>query len=118
VSWSGHARTAEQVPRIEALVADTGSAAPILLKPELMTILSHERGKDRTSNLGKMIGGWLRIYCPELGLVEFTRGFGSEKAFELVQSCDPNFVGLVGLPTLRMTEYGGNADEFWIRLPS
>ena len=85
---------------------------------DLLLSLRHEPGVERESNFGKLIGGWLRLYCPELGLVEFIRGFGSEKALELVSRSDPALVGLVGLPVLRLMEYGGNYDSFWIRTPS
>jgi hypothetical protein len=33
----------------------------------------------------------------------------------VVKRSDPEFGGLVGLPLLRMLEYGGDAGWFWIR---
>lgn len=100
------------------LIADTGSAGAVLLRPDWFEFLRHKESKSRESNLGKLASGWLRIFNPELGLVEFVRGYGSEKASEIAANSDPEFVGLVGLPVLRLMEYGGNYDSFWIRTPT
>lgn len=97
------------------LLADTGSAAGIMIRPDWMDILRHQACQNRKSNFGLLIGGWLRLYNPELGLVEFIRGYGSKEAAEMAARSDPAFVGVVGLPILRLAEYGGNANEFWIR---
>jgi hypothetical protein len=99
------------------LVADTGSAAGILLRPDWMDLLRHRTCQNRPSNFGLLLGGWLRLYTPELGLVEFVRGYGNAQAAQIAARSDPAFVGLVGLPILRMGEYGGNADAFWFRYP-
>ena len=100
------------------LVADTGSAAGVMIRPDLMDALRHHPCTNRSSNFGLLLGGWLRLYNPEFGLVEFVRGYGSDQAAQIAARSDPTFVGVVGLPILRLTEYGGNADEFWIRTPS
>ena len=100
------------------LLADTGSAASVILRPDLLLSLRHEPSVERESNFGAMICGWLRLYSPELGLVEFIRGYGSEKAYALASRNNPELAGLVGLPVLRMLEYGGNHDSFWIRTPT
>lgn len=100
------------------LVADTGSAAGIILRLDLLRALAHEPCQDRPSNFGSLVGGWLRLYNPDLGLVEFVRGYGNDRAAAMVARSHPDFVGVVGLPVLRLAEYGGNADAFWIRTPS
>jgi len=100
------------------VVADTGSVAGIILRPDWFLKLFHEKAQTRESNFGALISGWLRLYQPDLGLVEFIRGYGSEKAATIVANSDPDFVGLVGLPVLRLMEYGGNYDSFWIRTPT
>jgi hypothetical protein len=108
-------KTPDGAAHLFDLIADTGSAAGILIRPDLMQTLRHEECPNRNSNFGLLLGGWLRLYNPELGLVEFVRGYGSENAAKLAAQSHPDFVGLVGLPILRLTEYGGNGNEFWIR---
>jgi hypothetical protein len=44
--------------------------------------------------------------------------FGSDEAAAAATRSHPDFVGLVGLPALRLAEYGGDSDTFWIRTPS
>ena len=41
-------------------------------------------------------------------------GTGNEPVRQRVE----RLAGMVGLPVLRMMEYGGNYDSFWIRTPS
>jgi hypothetical protein len=52
---------------------------------------------------------------PELGLTNLVLGFGSDHVLQAVQSDCLDFQGLVGLPLLRMLEYGGDEVAFWIR---
>ena len=70
-----------------------------------------------SSNFGSLRGGWLRLYNPEINLVEFIEGYGNDDAAKAMAQDHPDFVGLVGLPLLRLGEYGGNADSFWFRYP-
>jgi hypothetical protein len=99
------------------LIADTGSAAGVLLRTDWFMAVRHKEAITRNTNLGELISGWVRLYNPEIGLVEFVRGFASDKAAEIAANSDPEFVGLVGLPVLRLMEYGGNYDTFWLRTP-
>src|SRR5258708_201415 len=78
------------------LIADTGSAGGIILRPDWFLKLRHEKTQSRESNFGPMISGWLRLYQPDLDLVEFVRGYGSEKTATIASNSDPNFVGVVG----------------------
>lgn len=64
-----------------------------------------------------MIGGWFRLYMPAFGLVELVTGYGNDILTASVAEEDPSFMGLVGLPILRLGEYGGNATDFWFRYP-
>jgi hypothetical protein len=100
-----------------AFVADTGSAPGLILRPDVMDSLRFYPYRDRTSNLGTLSGGWVRLYNPELGLVESVIAFGNARGAELAARSDPDFVGLIGLPLLRLGEYGGNATDFWFRYP-
>lgn len=99
------------------LVADTGSAGGIILRPDLLTTLRFLPLADRPSNFGTMSGGWLRVYNPELGIVETVLGYGNARLAATAARADPNFVGVVGLPLLRIGEYGGNVTDFWFRYP-
>jgi len=99
------------------LIADTGSAGGIILRPDWFLKLRHERTEVRESNFGPMVSGWLRLYQPDLALVEFVRGYSSEKVAATAAHSDPEFLGVVGLPVLRLMLYGGDYDSFWLRTP-
>ncbi len=55
---------------------------------------------------------------PEWGLVEYVQGFANASIGAAAMVDHPTFVGLVGLPILRLGEYGGNAADFWFRYPA
>jgi hypothetical protein len=99
------------------LVVDTGSPAGLIIRSDLMTLLTHRALRSRSSNFGELTGGWLRLYAPELAVVEFAIGYGNDRAAEIVARSHPEFVGIIGLPLLRIGEYGGNATDFWFRYP-
>ena len=42
--------------------------------------------------------------------------YGNDPLVQEVKVDSTDFAGLIGLPFLRMMEYGGNIDWFWIRL--
>ena len=100
------------------LLADTGCPYGIILAPDLFSKLCFRLTTEVTANFGPMNGGWVRLYAPELELVEFVLAYGSADIAANVGTDHPDFVGMVGLPVLRMLEYGGNHDSFWIRTPS
>lgn len=99
------------------LVADTGSAAQIILRTDLLVALRFLPLPERPSNFSPMIGGLLRLYNPELGVVETVLGYGNDRIAATAARSHPDFVGVVGLPLLRIGEYGGNATDFWFRYP-
>ena len=70
------------------------------------------------TNFGTLTGGWLELHMPELGLTNQLLGYGSGPVLQAVQLDSPDFAGLVGLPLLRMVEYGGDSASFWVRKPS
>ncbi len=105
--------------RVEVdLLADTGCPYEIVLAPDLFSKLCIRLTTEVTANFGPMNGGWVRLYTPELQLVEFVLAYGNADIAAHVANDHPDFVGMVGLPVLRMLEYGGNYDSFWIRTPS
>lgn len=99
------------------LIADTGSAPSLILRPDIMDLLRYHPHPNRNSNLGDLFGGWVRLYTPELGLVESVLAYGNVRGGEMARRAHPDFVGLIGLPFLRLGEYGGNATDFWFRYP-
>jgi hypothetical protein len=110
-------RTADGSVRHLDLVADTGSAAQIILRSDLLTALRFLPLPERPSNFGPMIGGLLRLYNPELGVVETVLGYGNDSLAATAARSHPDFAGVIGLPLLRIGEYGGNATDFWFRYP-
>ena len=100
------------------LLADTGCPHAIILKEESFEKLVLRRTRDISTNFGPMRGGWIRLYSRDLGLVVFVEAFGSDRAATAASLNHPDFAGLVGLPILRLAEYGGNSEDFWIRTPA
>jgi hypothetical protein len=83
-----------------------------------LRLIAVEPASSRPTNLGNLVGGWVQLYNPEFdGLVELTLAYGSNKAADIAARSDPAFVGVIGLPLLRLGEYGGNATDFWFRYP-
>lgn len=97
------------------LLADTGNPCAIIIGRQLMKRMQQRTSADTESNFGLLEGGWLHLTVPELGLNQFLEGFASDAVVAAAKASSPDFEGLVGLPFLRLTEYGGNASDFWIR---
>ena len=97
------------------LVADTGSPFAIILGAQHMSRLEWGGGTDRSTNFGQLRGFWLELAMPELGLSGQIHGYASDTVWAAVKADHPDFEGLIGLPLLRLVEYGGNADWFWVR---
>lgn len=97
------------------LVADTGNPVALILDPRTMAQFRHGVCASLTSNFGTLDGGWVRVIIPETNLDLMLVGFGSNTVAATVQQYSPDFVGLLGLPVLRMMEYGGDQYWFWIR---
>lgn len=100
------------------LIADTGSPQGLILAPHWFDRLVRSRAAPIRNNFGDMSGGWLQLFMPETGLVELVRGYSSATVGEKVAKSHPDFAGLVGLPILRLGEYGGDATDFWFRHPT
>ncbi|HYT89524.1 MAG TPA: hypothetical protein VEL76_12530 [Gemmataceae bacterium] len=96
-------------------LADTGSPCALVLSEAAMAQLTWGKTSTADTNFGPLAGGWLRLTMPELGLDEFMPGYASEEVVASAKQNSPDFEGLVGLPVLRLGEYGGDADSFWFR---
>jgi len=107
---SGNVRTSK-------LVADTGSPQAVVLAPTVFEELVLIQIDSITNNFGQSDGGWLQLYMPECGLVERSKGYANLQVEQIVRKSHSDFVGLVGLPILRLGEYGGDAKSFWFRYP-
>jgi hypothetical protein len=99
---------------LEFLV-DTGNPCAIIIDTPTMQSLRWRESMLTESNFGPLEGGWSRIGVPELALDVKTLGFANDSVVRIVQRSHPGFAGLVGLPFLRMIEYGGDRGWFWIR---
>ncbi len=100
------------------LLADTGNPCAIIVDTATMQALRWRESIRTDSNFGPLEGGWLRIVIPELAFDVKTLGYGNDSVVNVVKRSDPEFGGLVGLPLLRMLEYGGDAGRFWVRSSS
>jgi hypothetical protein len=99
----------------DELVADTGNPCAIIIGQPLMARLKHRSASDLQSNFGLLEGGWLHLTMPELGLDQDVEGFASDSVVAATKASSPDFEGLAGLPFLRLVEFGGDADWFWLR---
>ena len=100
------------------MVADTGCPCAVILGRADLTVLMRATAAGINSNFGHLTGGWLELAMPELNLTTQVRGQGSDQVLNAVQCDSPDFAGLVGLPLLRMVEYGGDDASFWVRKPA
>jgi hypothetical protein len=100
------------------LLADTGSPCAVILGQADLGLLVRASAAVLNTNFGPLSGGWLEVEMPELGLSSPILGYGSDAVLQAVQLDSPDFSGLVGLPLLRLVEYGGNSHSFWLRKPS
>jgi len=96
-------------------LADTGSPFALVIGKALMQQFQMIGVSSVSSNFGQLEGGWLRFQIPETSFDEDILGYGSDNVAQAVQASHPDFQGLAGLPLLRMMEFGGNRDEFWIQ---
>jgi hypothetical protein len=97
------------------LLADTGNPCAIIIGSQQMAALKTGDGPDVTTNFGLLEGGWLQLAMPELGLNQPVLGYAGDAVLAAAQASHADFDGLAGLPLLRLAEYGGDANWFWVR---
>ncbi len=97
------------------LIVDTGSPFPLVVSEALLMAVSFKESADVDANFGFMAGGWFRLVIPEVSLNCEIHGYGCDNVFAGARESHSDFGGLMGLPALRLIEYGGDADGFWIR---
>jgi hypothetical protein len=96
-------------------VVDTGSPFHLVTSEKLLRRCRLRDGQLAFTNYGMLDAGWTEIRVPELQFSERLLTYGSDEIVSAVERSSPNFSALIGLPFLRMFEYGGNATEFWLR---
>lgn len=100
------------------LVADTGCPMAIVLRPDVFDRFQRFQASPEHTSFGFLATGWFRLAAPSLDWVRSVHCYRSQAAADIVARSHPDFAGLVGLPILRLGEYGGNASEFWFRYPA
>jgi len=105
----------EQTTREVRLVVDTGSPCGLIVSSELLRTVWHDEILPAESNFGTMLCGLVRVVIPRVGVDARVVGYGSDTVVHATKQSHRSFDGLLGLPLLRMTEYGGDADFFWLR---
>ena len=96
-------------------LADTGNPCAVILGQQDMARLKIRDGPDVHTNFGLLQGGWLQLATPELGLTQAVLGYASDAVAVAAAASHSDFKGMIGLPLLRLAEYGGDADWFWVR---
>jgi hypothetical protein len=90
----------------------------LLLRPDFLDCSGNRPLPNRPSNLGTPPRRLGQAVPPEFdGLVELSSGTAATRRLSMAARSDPGFVGVIGLPLLRLGEYGGNATDFWFRYP-
>jgi hypothetical protein len=97
------------------LLADTGNPFELVVSRGILTSFPHGAAAHAHTNFGVLHGGWLHVLVPVVGMDLWLVGYGNDTIVTAAQKSSPDFEGLVGLPFLRRTEYGGDRDWFWIR---
>lgn len=102
---------------IEAL-ADTGNPCALIVSTQTIGECNVGLAPGMSTNFGRLVGGWLRVRVPELSFDETILAYGSDEVVEATQASDGDLQALAGLPLLRLLEYGGDCDSFWLGTPS
>lgn len=97
------------------VIADTGNPFALVIGPDSLAQLHHGEGPQVNTNFGPLEGAWFHLSMPELGLTHKVFGYVSAEVVLSTKASHLDFEGLAGLPLLRLLEYGGNPDDFWIR---
>lgn len=97
------------------LLADTGNPCALIIGSDAMRRSKRRDAPDMASNLGPLTGGWLQVLISEIAFDRHLLGYASDSVVAAARGSSPDLAGLAGLPLLRMLEYGGDANAFWVR---
>ena len=114
--WIRLAVVSEQGRRreIHAFV-DTGSPCALIVSLDVLDEFNFGILRGISTNFGSLESGWLRVEVSEIEFEEEIVGYGGDAVIATARSSHPMFEALVGLPLLRMMQYGGDKNIFWIR---
>jgi hypothetical protein len=96
------------------LVADTGNPFAFVIAAEALDEFSFGAATHVGTNFGVLKGAWFRLAMAEFGLDALVIGYGSAAVVGSAKASHADFDGLAGPPLLRLLEYGGDSDVFWI----
>ena len=97
------------------LLVDTGNPYEVIIDAATMQAMQWHAADQSESNFGIAEGGWLQIAIADIGFDTFIVGYANDRIVGIVKRPDWGFDGLIGLPLLRMLEYGGDRGFFWVR---
>lgn len=106
---------ADGATRELSLLADTGNPCALIVGLEVLGQFNLGLAPGMSTNFGPLEGGWLRVQIPDLDFDESVLAYGSDAVVQAAAASHRDFAGLAGLPLLRMVEYGGDHDVFWLR---
>ncbi len=98
-----------------SVLADTGNPCALIVSLNVLQQFNIGLAPGMNTNFGPLDGGWLRVQIPELAFDENVLAYGSDAVVKAAQASHADFAGLAGLPLLRLLEYGGDRDHFWLR---
>lgn len=97
------------------VLADTGSPFFLIVSEDTMGRFKMNDGPAINTNFGPMKAGWLQVSIPLVREQLFVEGYSSEAVVGAAKQSSSDFEGLAGLPLLRLIQFGGNANFFWIK---
>jgi hypothetical protein len=62
-----------------------------------------------------LVGGWLRVVIPEITFDQQVLGYGSDAVVAAAKASSADFRGVLGLPLLRLMQFGGDGGSFWVQ---
>jgi hypothetical protein len=98
-------------------ITDTGNPCALVVGADVMRQFNLGIAPGMNTNFGPLDGGWLRVQIPDIGFDDVILAYSSDAILQVAKASHPDFDGLVGLPLLRMMEFAGDCDNFWIRMP-
>lgn len=100
--------------RVKAVV-DTGSPFCLVTSQSIFERCRLGTGPPAITNFGVLEAAWVDISVPGLQFTNRLLTYGSDDVARAVKRSSRDFSALIGLPLLRMFEYGGDATDFWLR---
>jgi hypothetical protein len=97
------------------LMVDSGNPLPLIISSADFQLFARRPTSTANTNYGRLSGAWVRVLIPAVGFDDRVLGFSSDAVVASSKSSSQDFEGMAGLPFLRLFEYGGDNDWFWIR---